>query len=235
MSSDASSATGTEGSIQSSNTSSSSSVESDKISNKNEPTTKYSWLTLFLMVIFTLVVFIVSVSNAINYNKVLDDESNNDTDIGLSRGTVIWFLWLNVVLAIISGFFLIFYIYRVFTNRNVYEVIAISKYGKYILDPSKKLPVRTLDEGKSLICEKIGIVKNNTVDVENCKNFFNDTDTLNDKFIYYLNNFVSPEDRKKIISGNLVSGFENDYCKKDDSIVGCIGKIKTEIEKFNKQ
>ena len=62
----------------------------------------------WFLIILSLVVLVICIFNAIHYNKVLSEHTNTDDDLGVGRGTLIWFLWLNIVLAAIAGFVMLY-------------------------------------------------------------------------------------------------------------------------------
>jgi hypothetical protein len=72
-------------------------------------TVGYRLVIFFITLTFT----IVGICNISNYNAILNDE--NEANIGLSKGTVIWFKYLNIILVIIC---LCLFLYNLF--RSIY-------------------------------------------------------------------------------------------------------------------
>lgn len=84
-------------------------------------TTQFSKLGVFLLLIFSIILIVVSVINVIHYDSILNLSNGDDTQIGVGRGSLIWYYWLNVILAIVSSFATIYFFYRLFFKSNITE------------------------------------------------------------------------------------------------------------------
>lgn len=79
----------------------------------NESDTKAYRLVIFFL---SLTIFVVTVIMTIQYRKILD--TDDDTLIGVSRGSVIWFYWLNIILAIISFFVFFVNLFKILFGKK---------------------------------------------------------------------------------------------------------------------
>jgi heme/copper-type cytochrome/quinol oxidase subunit 2 len=79
----------------------------------NEMDTKAYRLVIFFL---SLTVFIVTTIMTFKYRAVLSTE--DDTLIGMSRGTVIWFYYLNIILAIISFFVFFVNLFKILFGKK---------------------------------------------------------------------------------------------------------------------
>jgi hypothetical protein len=70
----------------------------------------------FIIFVLSLTVFIVTTIMTFKYRQVLD--TDDDTLIGMSRGTVIWFYWLNIILAIISFFVFFINLFKILFGKK---------------------------------------------------------------------------------------------------------------------
>jgi len=102
-------------------------------------------IVIFLI---TLIFFIFAVINANNYRKILDVVG--DEEIGLGRGTVIWFLWLNILLATICLVFFLYNLIRFFVRKTGRQLIpeGVREYlgGKVDYDDVFKIEKPSVDE-----------------------------------------------------------------------------------------
>jgi hypothetical protein len=76
-------------------------------------TVAYRIVIFFLSLTF----FIVGICNISNYNAILND--TNDEDIGLGRGTVYWFWFLNVAIVLICISLFVYNLWRVIFKPSV--------------------------------------------------------------------------------------------------------------------
>lgn len=80
----------------------------------NEQDTVIYRLVIFVL---TLTFTIVGIHNISKYNAILND--TDDTHIGLSRGTVIWFKWLNIIMVIVCLGLFIYNLWRIIFVKSV--------------------------------------------------------------------------------------------------------------------
>jgi hypothetical protein len=131
----------------------------------------------WFLIILSLVVLVICIFNAIHYNKVLGDHVDDDDDLGVGRGTLIWFLWLNIILAAIAGFVMLYSLLKLLFGQQFNIKKLIPKYfsekansyfkiaeneGASPIEATKVAAILTTKEaikqGKSLSeAEKIGI------------------------------------------------------------------------------
>lgn len=96
--------------------------------------TKFSYATLLILIVLCLTFGIIFAINASNYSKVLND--TNDENIGDNRGSVIWYYWLNIILSIVSFLLFIYFFFRLFSKKNVYQLASESKLAKALSSES---------------------------------------------------------------------------------------------------
>ena len=90
--------------------------------------TQFSRIGIFLSLILTITLSIISIINANHYNTILGDSNNGDETLnGVSRGTLFWFLWLNIILATISILLSFYFIYRFLFYGSITESVGIKK------------------------------------------------------------------------------------------------------------
>jgi hypothetical protein len=176
-------------------------------------TTQFSRIGVFLLLVFSIALVVVSVINALHYDSILDKSNGDDTQIGVGRGSLIWFYWLNVLLAIFGSFATIYFFYRLFFKGKFTE----SKVVTYL---SGKLGAENKGIDKYLLennCKELNIKG------EDCQEY----GTLNDseKVDFYLEKIGGIDSEKfvkikeKLCSKKLGSScnkyLKNNYTKEE--------------------
>lgn len=118
--------------------------------------TKFSYATLLILIVLCLTVGIIFAVNASNYSQVLND--TNDENIGDNRGSVIWYYWLNIILSIVSFLLFIYFFFRLFSRKNVYQLASESKLAKALSSESAIDVLRASNKIKE--CNDIGLEPN---------------------------------------------------------------------------
>lgn len=127
----------------------------------NEQDTVIYRLVIFVL---TLTFTIVGIHNISKYNAILND--TDDTHIGLSRGTVIWFKWLNIIMVIVCLGLFIYNLWRIIFVKSVKFAIPDSFFneskGVVNVEYSVNKSENSVVENKAHIETSIPIQKNNS-------------------------------------------------------------------------
>ena len=160
------------------------------------------------IILLSLFVCILCFYNATNYGAVL---ANTDEQLPDTRGSITFYLWLNVVIAAFALYIFILFVYKLaFGNRNPYKDVL----GGLI---KEAIAVKNFDEVKKFSdCKTIGL------NADQCEDF-NNKSLRSDKVAYYLENARFVED---IVNENS-DIHENIYqrvCEIKDKAIDCIKK-----------
>jgi hypothetical protein len=184
-------------------------------------TTQFSRIGVFLLLVFSITLLVVSVANAIHYDSILTLSNGDDSQIGVRRGSLIWFYWLNVILAIVSSFATIYFFYRLFFKSNINE----SKAATYL---SNKLGAESVGVDRYLLeknCKELGIEGNSFEG--DCQEY----GTLNDdkKVDFYLEKSFNIEDKliKYGVKKNFCPDINGSKCNKR------INNLRDEVKYYN--
>jgi hypothetical protein len=132
----------------------------------------FSWGGLIFIILFCLFVLIITLGSAYNYATVLD---NDDDSLPDSRGSITFYLWVNVIVGVFAIYIFILYVWKfMFGNKNPYtdNFDSLKNYANGILDEKSKANIK--------VCQEIGLK-----DPEDCKEFSNKI-LKSDKVAYYL-------------------------------------------------
>jgi hypothetical protein len=196
-------------------------------------TTQFSKLGVFLLFVFSITLVVVSVANAIHYDSILNLSNGDDTQIGVRRGSLIWFYWLNVILAIVSSFATIYFFYRLFFKSNITESTGVEFLSNKLGSEAKGVDVYLLEKN----CKELGIEGN--AFKGDCQEY----GTLdNDKKVdFYLEKSFNVDDAyKNRIKKNLCKNKSGSACNKTlnnskNEVKELINKIREEENVYMKK
>jgi hypothetical protein len=100
------------------------------MNNPSEPksfTSQFSFIGVFLLLVFSITLGIVGIINALHYDNILSDSKGDNTLIGVGRGSLIWYYWLNVILAALSLFAALYFGYRLLFKGSITQNKTIKK------------------------------------------------------------------------------------------------------------
>jgi hypothetical protein len=183
-------------------------------------TTQFSKLGVFLLFVFSITLVVVSVANAIHYDSILNLSNGDDTQIGVGRGSLIWFYWLNVILAIVSSFATIYFFYRLFFKSNITESKGIEFLSNKLGSEAKGVDVYLLEKN----CKELGIEGN--AFKGDCQKY----GTLNNdkKVDFYLEkSFGIDEDIIKDVKDNFCKNKSGSTCNKILNNFGSIEMVNS--------
>ncbi len=167
----------------------------------------FSWGGLFFIILLSLFVCVLCFYNATNYGAVL---ANKDKQLPDTRGSITFYLWLNVIIAVYALYIFILFLYKLAVgNKNPYKDIL----GGLI---NEAVSLNNFEEVSKLSdCKAIGFVN-----AEQCEDFNNKPLKI-DKVAYYLENVRYVSD----IVNDQVDIHENIYeraCEIKDKAIDCI-------------
>jgi hypothetical protein len=90
-------------------------------------TSQFSFIGIFLLLVFSITLGIIGAINASNYNTILVDSNGDNTIIGVGRGSLIWYYWLNVILSILSFLAALYFAYRLLFKGSITQNKTIKK------------------------------------------------------------------------------------------------------------
>jgi len=116
-----------------------------------------SGLKIFLLIL-SIGILVISIFNAINYHKIL--KSDNDEDLGVPRGKATAFYWINIVLACISGFIIVYTLIVYVAGKTLKDDNMTDVYKSKAKNYFKEL----LKQGKNTVEATEGVAMTATMD-----------------------------------------------------------------------